>query len=161
MSRRVMFCETCSLWECDSEHPFIFKSGDHFLLVKHCQDGAIDVEGGGGPGAIIPFLNLLRSRWVGIDINLNKIQIAGLEPGSRPPAARAPAGAVHHNTTCGQFFAGLGCFYRRVQRRFGIDAPQHTEKFLVVRLQVDIVYINITDDSPLIQDKQCPFRISF
>ena len=75
------------------------------LLVEIDDDLTIDIEGGGDALAARPGFHLRGSLGFGVDIDLDEIQVAGVEPDARPAAIGAPLGAIHDDAAMRQ--AGL------------------------------------------------------
>ncbi len=74
-------------------------------------------------------------------------------------AVRAPFGAVHHDTAVGQWQV-LG-LKRRLRVSLGFDAAKFSEQNFIVGFVIDIVDVDISDESLLIDDEDGPFRVAF
>ncbi len=134
----------------------------HAGFVELGHDGAFDVEGGGRLVAVVPLLDLGGGGRVGLDIHFDVLQAARLEPGARPAAARAPAGAVHDDAAVGQRL-GFGRRAFQLGQALGgqrVDPAQHVEQHIVVRLVVDVVHVDVADDAPFIQHEKRPFGMA-
>jgi hypothetical protein len=127
-----------------------------FIEVEH--DRAVDVEGGCDEMAVAQRpRSLLRTRR-SVDIDLRVGQTACLQPFTRGLAVPAPFRAVHHDTAARQVDRlGLGRFNSRGLR---VDAPQFREEHLVVGLIIDVVDVDIPDNSLPVEDEEGAFRVS-
>jgi hypothetical protein len=131
------------------------------LFVEVYQNGAVDVEGGGGYIAVGPQAHLVgRAGGVGY-VDFPVRQIARPQPGAGLPARRAPIVAVHDDPPVRQ----LDLFYRRSsgrsRRRLRIDPAQFGQQNFVIGLVVDVVDVNIADNAILVDEKQRPLGTSF
>jgi hypothetical protein len=134
------------------------------LFVEVYQNGAVDVEGGGGYIAVSPQAHLVgRAGGVGY-VDLPVRQVARSQPGAGLLARRAPIVAVHDDPPMWQIDLFYR-FYRRSsgcgRRRLRIDPAQFGQQNFVVGLVVDVVDVNISDNAILVDEKQRPLRTSF
>ena len=132
--------------------------GRQLALVEADQDGAVDVEGGGGARAVSPALDLVGGAGDRVDIYLSVFQVVGVKPQPRPPASRAPTRAVHDDTAMGQGWRHQRLTGQGVARGgLGVDAAYDIQHYIVVGLVVDVVDIDVADGAGLVDDEDGAF----
>jgi hypothetical protein len=132
-------------------------------FVKFDNDFAFDIESWCGFVAIRPSPHALRRSAVACDVNFYKLNPIFLEISSCPTTARAPWGAIHdqvalrlhgcYRSVCtGWIFA-----FRWAQAGHFRQDP---EQYIIIRLVIDRMNIDITDDTRLVNHKDCALGIA-
>jgi hypothetical protein len=133
-----------------------FEGGQQLLFVEIGKNITIDEEGGGGAVAVIPFHHLFRRAGRGVNVNFGKFDAAFIKPQAGTPAARAPAGAIHHHSALRQSCIDNGFLFSWL---FGsghrVNATQFGQQHFIIGLEVNIVDINILNDTPLVNHEEC------